>query len=288
MSTTFNLGFEFIKKLGEDLDSADFDLPPFPESALRLQSALSDPDVTIEQLSMLVLSEPMLAARLLRMSNSVGLRGRMEITDVKTAISRIGLDMVQNAAVSFAAREAFQAPSGSPLLKRLDEVRKHSILVSVLAYSLAQKVRFVGKPDEAMLAGLLHAVGKLYILMGADAFPDLSNNEEALETVLSEWHTGVGRAIVESWGFPENIVDAVDEHELQEREEYLSADITDLVLVANLIALENRATAAEGNEPDKLAGLASLSRMNIDVDQLRTILQESEEEIRSMTEAMSG
>jgi putative nucleotidyltransferase with HDIG domain len=286
MNTTSDPAFEFVKRLGEELARNDFDLPPFPDTALRVREALNDPDVSIDTLSSIVLSEPALTARLLRMANSAMMRrGPLEITDVKTAMSRIGLDMVQNAAVSLAANEAFHASDGSPLREHLDKTRKHSIKVCALAYALAKKVKITGKPDEAMLAGLLHAIGKFYILTRADDFPELFDNTEALEGLLNEWHTGVGRAIVESWGFPEEIVDAVDEHELLDRENLGQADIADIVIVANLLANADEEQTTEQLELDQVP---SVLRMKIDGETVRNIMQESDEEIRSMTQALAG
>lgn len=280
---------EFVKQLGQELAKNDFDLPPFPDTALRVQEALRDPDVSIDKLGGIVMSEPALAARLLRMANSAMMRrGTMEITDINTAISRIGLDMVQNAAVSFAAREAFKAPRGSSLQARLNLTRKHSIKVAALAYALGRKVKTTGKADEAMLAGLLHAVGKFYILTRADEFPELFADEETLEDLLEQWHTGVGRAIVESWGFPESIAQAVDEYTLIDRDQFLSADITDLVLVANLLASFDDEQLARLEDLDEMRELPSLSRMKISAHKLREIVAESDEEINSMVQAMTG
>jgi putative nucleotidyltransferase with HDIG domain len=286
MNATSDPSFEFVKRLGIELAGNDFDLPPFPDTALQVREALNDPDVSIEKLSAIVLSEPTLTARLMRMANSAMLhRGTVEITDIKTAISRVGLDMVQNAAVSLAANEAFQVPDGSALRQHLDEIRRHSIKVCALAYVLAKNVKNSGKPDEAMLAGLLHAIGKFYILTRVDDFPELFANEEALEALLSEWHAGVGRAIVESWGFPEEIVNAVDEYQLINREIFGQADITDIVIVANLLAKADEEQTTE--QPD-LDQVPSLLRMKIDGEALRNLIKESDEEIRSMTQALTN
>jgi putative nucleotidyltransferase with HDIG domain len=286
MNVTSDPAFEFVKRLGEELASKEFELPPFPDTALRIQEALSDPDVSIETLSRIVLSEPMLTARLLRIANSAMLRhGTFEIIDVKTAISRIGLDMVRNVAVSLALNDAFQAPAGSSLREHLDSTRKHSTKVSALSYILAKKVKNSGNPDEAMLAGLMHDIGKFYILTRADDFPELFANVAALEDLVNVWHTGVGRAIVEAWGFPEQIADAVDEHELVDRDKFGQADIADIVIVANLLAKADEEQATEKPELDQIP---SLSRMKIDGETVWSLLQESDEEIRSMTQAFTG
>jgi HD-like signal output (HDOD) protein len=274
------------KNVGVELAGSDFDLPPFPDTALRVREALSNPDVSIDTLSSIVLSEPVLTARLLRLANSAMMRrGTIEITDVKTAMSRVGLDMVQNAAVSLAANEAFHAPDSSSLREHLDRIRKHSIKVCALAYILAKKVKNCGKPDEAMLVGLLHAIGKFYMLTRADESPDLFANTEALEELLNKWNAGVGRAIVESWGFPEEIVAAVDEHELFNREKFGQADIADIVIVANILARADEEHATEQHDLDQIP---SVLRMKIDGETVRNLVQESEEEIRSMTQALAG
>jgi len=136
-----------------------------------------------------------------------------------------------------------------------------------------------------MLAGLLHAIGKFYILTRADDFPELFANAAALDGLLNEWHTGVGRAIVESWGFPEEIVDAVDEHELLDREKLGQADIADIVIVANLLANADEEQTTEQLELDQLP---SVLRMKIDGETVWNLMQESDEEIRSMTQALAG
>ena len=286
MNDTSDPAFEFVERLSKELSNDNFDLPAFPETALMIQEAMKDPNVSIDSLSTMVLTEPMLAARLMRLANSAMMqRGTHEITDIKTAISRIGLNMVQTASVSLAANKVFKAPSGSLLKKHLTKARKHSVKVCTLAYILARKVDCSSDPDVAMLAGLLHAIGKFYILSRVDAYPKLLDNEEALESLMNEWHTGVGRAIVEHWGFSEQIVEAVDEHEVIDRAKFGQADTTDIIIVANLLAKPKNADSTEEIELD---GIPSLSRMKTDGDSLRNLIKDSEDELNSMTQAFAS
>lgn len=279
-------GFEFIQRLASELSSDNFKLPPFPETVLRVQEALKDPDISIDSLSSIVLAEPMLTVRLLRMANSAMMqRGPLEVTDVKVAMSRIGMNMVQSAAMSIAADEAFQAPKGSLLSMRLNKIRKHSIKVCALAYVLAKKVPNTGNPDDAMLAGLLHSIGKFYILARADESPELIANEVAMERLLNEWYTGVGRAIVEFWGFPAHIVDAVYEHERLHRQKAGKADITDIIIVANFLA---KTELEHDEEQETLNHMPSVLRMKLDGETVLNFIQESDEEISSMMQALAG
>jgi HD-like signal output (HDOD) protein len=273
---------QFVRQLGLDLAHGEFDLPPFPDTPLRVQECIRDPNSDIHALAKIVATEPALAARLLRMANSAMMRrGPIEVTDIPTAISRVGMDMVQNAAVSFAGREAFKAPAGSPCIDDLNQLRRRSVMVGSLAYLLARHVRAIKKADEAMLAGLLSNVGKLYIVMKAADHPELFVDREALERLVAQWHTGVARAIVESWGFPEAIAIAVDEQEIRERDRLAPADLSDLLFVANLVARAGNKAA------EQLGELDALARMRLSGEQLAGILEEGAEELESMVAAMS-
>jgi len=272
----------FVKQLGVELQKGEFDLPPFPDTALKVQECIRDPAADNQSLAAIIATEPALAARLMRMANSAMMRrGPIEVTDIPTAISRVGMTMVQNAATSFAAREAFKVPVGSACFGELNNLRRMSVSVAAIAYLLAKNVRSIRKPDEAMLAGLLSCVGKFYIFTKAADHPELFTDREALNSLIPRWHTGVAHAIVESWQFPDTIAGAVDEQEVKERDRAEPADLSDLLLIANIIARAGVKAA------EQLGELDSLARMRMDAGKLHTLLQENEEEIQSLVSAMT-
>ncbi len=284
MNTKSDPAFEFVKQLGEELANKDFDIPSFPYIALQVRKEISDPNGSIKTLSRIILTEPMLTSRIMRMANSAMMRrGPLEVTSIEIAISRIGFDMVQNAAMSFVFREAFGTPDSGFLREHLARIRRHSTKVGVLAYVLAKKVKNFVKPDEAMLAGLLHAIGKFYILIHAKEFPELFVNTKALEECINAWYADVGRVIVESWDFPEQIVDAVGEHEIVDRKKSDPVEIKDIISVANLLV---QADEEQNIEHLKLDQIPSFLRMNIDDETVKNLTREFDEEISSMTQAL--
>src|ERR1700734_790134 len=98
-----NVAFEFVRSLAAELSSGKVDLPSFPEIAVRVRRVLSDPKSSVDQVVRVVGSEPALAARLMRISNSASLnRSGRPVSDLRTAINRIGYNMVRSAAISFA------------------------------------------------------------------------------------------------------------------------------------------------------------------------------------------
>ena len=284
MDAAYKAGFEFVKKLGQELTHQSFDLPPFPENMMRVREALNDPDISIDSVAKVIQSDPLLTIRLLRMANSAMLRrSQVEIIDLKIAISRLGMEMVRNTSLSIAMDETFKVSKDSPVHEYIEETRVHSSNVGALSYLLAKRYQPRLGTDEAMLAGLVHDIGKFYILTRVDDQPDLYSDPVALKGVLQDWHPGVGRAIIETWGFPGTIAEAVDEHECIDREHFRGADITDIVIVANQLS---------HLEPDDSEGLKALShipssvKIGIRPDELEIFLNESEEEISSITAAM--
>ncbi len=272
---------EFVQRMAIDMANSDFDLPPFPDTALRIQECIRDENSDSAALASIVATEPALAARLMRMANSAMLRrGPIKVTDIPTAISRVGLDMVQNVAVTFAARDTFKVDEGSIGLKDIEQLRKASTKVAAIAYMLARECNTALKPDEAMLAGLLSAVGKLYIFTKASDYPALFSDRTALNRLVSQWHSGVARAVVESWNFPQSIALAVDEQEIRERQRSQPPNLSDLLFIGNLLSRAGLQAA------EHLGDLDALDRLGLDAEDLADILEENEEALQSMIDAM--
>ena len=118
--------------------------------------------------------------------------------------------------------------------------------------------------------------------MKATDHPELFAERATLDNLVAQWHTGVSRAIVESWKFPESICIGVDEQELKERDRIGSADLSDILFISNIIARTSTKAARE------LGDLDALARLKLEPDALADMLEENEEEIQSMAEALSG
>jgi HD-like signal output (HDOD) protein len=271
----------FVRRMAADMASSEFDLPPFPDTALRIQECIRDENADSAALAAIVAQEPALAAKLMRMANSAMLRrGPIKVTDIPTAISRVGLDMVQNVAMTFAARDTFKVAPGSIGLKDIERLREASIRVGAIGYVLTRECPSSLKPDEAMLAGLLSAVGKLYIFTQASDYPALFSERDALDRLVHQWHTGVARAIVEAWNFPPSIAVAVDEQEIRDRSRSGAPDLSDILFIANLLARAGLGAA------EHLGDLAALDRLNLDAEDLADIIDENEAAIESLIASM--
>src|SRR6202795_590607 len=186
LQSSQNMAFEFVRSLAGELTAGKVDLPSFPEIAIRVRRILSDPKSTSDQVVRVVGSEPALAARLMRIANSASLnRSGRAVGDLRTAINRIGYNMVRSAAISFAMAQIRNANKLAGLERYLKDIWERSTVAA--AYSLAQ-ARHYSKvnPDEAMLPGIMHGIGKLYVLTRAIGHPELFVDTAMLDGILKD------------------------------------------------------------------------------------------------------
>ena len=254
MSNVQAVAFGFVERLAQDLRDERLELPAFPEAVLRIQQALQSADTDTADIVRILSSEPALAARLLRIANSAEFRrADTEITDLRKAISRMGFNMVRTVAVAFAMRQLRRKESYGPEAQaELEKIWKSSLQVAAICFVLAKHFTRLSA-DQALLTGLLHVLGRLYIVMRAQEMKDVS--DEDIRSVASSWHGTIGKAILESWGLPESLQHAVehqDEVGLQ-----LTGDVTltDLLIVAKLLS-----GAPAGAVPPPCPALTRLQR----------------------------
>jgi len=208
----------FVQSLSEDLSRGSIELPSFPDVVIRLRQILEDENSTTAQIVQLLTAEPVLAARLVQMANSAALRGEAsEMTDLKMVVNRLGRNMVRNSAMAYAMkqmRETQKLESAQPYLEALWNDSTH---LAALCYVLTKKLTKLN-PEQALLVGLLHGIGKLYILAQAETHPALFENEAQLSEILDSWHAAIGSAILDAWQFPEEVSGSVASYQEVERE----------------------------------------------------------------------
>jgi HD-like signal output (HDOD) protein len=282
-STVDAEAFAFVQALASELSRGKVDLPSFPDIALRVRKVLGDEEVTQEQVVRIVGSEPALAARLMQIANSAALNFTGKpINDLRTAINRMGHNMVRSAAIAFAMSQLKKVDSLKGLEKPLDDLWKSSAAVAAMSHAVAKRYSKVN-PDTGMLAGLLHGIGKLYILTRSSKHPALFADQTTYNQIVRDWHSPVAKALLENWDMAEEIVVAVSDYEDMEREHSGPVDLTDVLTVGNLLAaFKEHPESLEINMHD----VAACKRMNIDRASYEKLIDESEHEIDALRQAL--
>jgi HD-like signal output (HDOD) protein len=211
-------------------------LPTLPEVALRVREAAEDPDASIENLVSLIGNDAALSARIIRVSNNPLMRASQPITDIKSALLRLGIQYTSNIATGLAMQQMFQATSDI-VDQRMRDVWNKSSEVAGICYVLCKHYTRL-RPDQATLAGLVHQIGVLPILSYAENHPELLRDSFTLDKVIEQLHAPLGNLILKAWRFPDALASIPTDY-LNFSRQVPKADLTDLVTVAVIKSEEN-------------------------------------------------
>ncbi len=234
--TTRNAAIEFAEDLQATLNGDGVELPSLPHVAMKIRQAIAEENASIERITGLVGSDPAVAARLLKVANcALFHHSPKPVQDIRTAVMRLGLKAVRDLTLSIAAQQVFLGYASKEIMPYVERVWRHSVHVATLSHLLTTHA-FEVPEDEAFLAGLLHEIGKLYMLLRAKQRLELFDDPSALQAILNEWQAQVGGKIMRAWELPEALVDATENHGTCPLSCTSPLTLTQIVAVANHLA----------------------------------------------------
>lgn len=258
--------------------------PTTTEIALKLQRTLDDPDCSVDQLARLVQADPLLAARVVAVANSVIYkRAGRTIADVKSAVARIGFNTLRVLAAAVVVRQ-MEGMAGTPEYRRMAvRLWEHTAHVAALAQVIARRFTHVD-PDMAFFAGIIHEVGGFYLIARAGDFPGLL---EGGDGSLIAWAEGgaaeVGRAVLQRLGVPAAVMEAMEGL----WDGYMAIppkSLGDTLLLASQLApVESPLAQLAGNARE---GTRIDLDVSLDKEMLSGILTESAEDVASLIGAL--
>lgn len=204
---------ETVRKL---LASQPIELPIFHPVALKLQQMLSNYDFTVDEVAHVANEDMSLASQMLKLANSPMYMGRTKVATIKEAVIRLGAQQVINIAI--AASQAAAHGSANPALDRyMKALWCHSHGSALGARWLAHTCGMRGVADESYLAGLLHDVGKLYLLKAIERLVNagvISSmfDEELVMEIFEAMHVEQGYRLMQHWNFPAMYCDVIKYH----------------------------------------------------------------------------
>jgi len=267
---------QILEKFLEDLDNSRLVLPTLPEVALRVRDAVDNEQANAAEIARIVSTDVALSARLLQVANSPLYRARNPIESMQTAIMRLGNTQVRNLVSSLVMQQMFQATSDA-LDHMMRQVWVHSTQVASISYVIAASAGL--EKDQAMLAGLIHDIGTLPILVEAEDIDELREDEALLQRVIKKLHTIIGSKILSTWDFPQSLIDVAGQHENLDRDPGGPADLVDVVIVANLqsyLGTDHPYTQLDWNE------IPAFRRLGIEPDVNIIDVEENAEQIQEV------
>ncbi len=278
------LSFRILEDVARDLSGEVVSFPTFLDITFQVRTALKNPSLTIDQLAVVVGAEPLMSTRIIRISNSVAMNasGRA-IADVKSAISRVGMEAVRSVSFAVAMEQLLGSKKMAPFEALSQRLWEHTIHVAALCRMLASKLTRIN-PDEAMFAGLVHDIGVFYLLSRAANFSEMVEDKAELHQLLVQWHDNIGHALLAAMGISDEVLIAVQEHEV-ERPVLVLKNLADILFVANKLA-NTRGSWRDPEFGDAVDTSALAGLFN--TEEMAALLAESEEEVQSLKAALTG
>ncbi|NHC08048.1 HDOD domain-containing protein [Azonexus fungiphilus] len=246
MSAHDSIHFRILEDIAREL-SGDVNFPTCMDAALLVRNTLKDPFANLDKVVQVVGVEPLISSKLLRLANSVSYNpsGKV-ISDLATAIGRIGFDSVRTISLAVAMDQMLKSRNLASYESIAHNAWSHSIHVAAIARVLARRLGRIN-PDDAMMAGLVHDIGVFYLLYRATEYPEYRNNREATLELLIGWHEGIGESLLHALGIPERITEAVRDHDRLLNVE-TPCTVRDVLYFANLLAGGDRDWMLRGEE----------------------------------------
>jgi len=228
---SLDLKNRLLAQLIDDMENDKLVLPSLPEVALKVRDTLDDENANARDVAKVIATDAALSARLIAVANSPLLRGSKHIDSVDMAVARMGNTIVRNTVNSLIVQQIFQ-PTTEVTDRLFHTFWQHSTEVAAISQALASFARL--KPDQAMLAGLVHDIGALPIVKYAEDIPELLEHEQVLNEIIQELHTTIGTALLSKWEFPQDIINVAAKHEDLAYRHEGAPDMVDVVIAANL------------------------------------------------------
>ncbi len=187
----------------------ELNFPTSLEASRRVLKAVENPDIGLATLAKIVVSEPLLSAKVIRLANSVALNPSNQIIrDVRLAVVRVGMDPIKALAMVLIMNQLRQSQRHSGTRNLSSRLWERSVNVAALAYVIAKKMTSLN-PDEAMFAGIVHDLGRFYLLSQAVDYPELLENQSALAETVNDLAERATRLVLGELNLPASVVEAV-------------------------------------------------------------------------------
>lgn len=199
---------------------ADIDtLKPLSHVTTRLMHLIGDPDTGSRDLAAVIQYDQSMTANVLRMCNSVAMGGVRKVTDVKQAVSLLGMEKLISLVMLVGSAPNFK--SGHPGYDLgHGELWRYSVSAAIIARELAEE-KDAGDVSLVFTSALIKDLGKVILhTYIADKFEKIKERVfregksflEAEKEVLGIDHAELGALAAEKWGFDPRMVDIIRHH----------------------------------------------------------------------------
>jgi HD-like signal output (HDOD) protein len=272
---------QFLSSLADNLAAGTVDLPAFPQVVIKVQEAFKDPSYTPQKVARVISTERTLADRLLQMANSTAFNatGRV-IIDLGVAINRLGAQKVYSVALGHAVAHIRQNETLRAIAPRLDELWSECVTVAHFSEAVAKRgsLPFPG----AFAAGLLHGIGRFYIMVQSVKQGTSSPRVPLSAALVDAWHPAIAKAVLKNWQMDEAVCEAVGAQAEVNIVRVGPPTLTD-VLIAS-IRLAKRMQYSHDTATLNAGG--AFVRLDLTVEACKSLIAQAGDETRALQRAL--
>jgi len=235
-------------------------LPSLPDVALKIKAECEKENSSSQMIAEVIISDPAMSVRLLQIANSSLYRTRISTDNIQMAITKLGLKLVRDLIMSLSMKQLYKA-SNDVISERFNELWLASTKTAAIAHLLAAQHKHLD-PEKAMLAGLIHNIGALPIILMAEEDDDLFDQPGELFKIIQKMQGEVGAYIFQKWHFPDYMIGVANECYHFRRNHDGPADYIDVVQVALI-----QGSIYTGLEcPEDWSTVSAFARLGIDTE----------------------
>ncbi|VAW56416.1 hypothetical protein MNBD_GAMMA07-2452 [hydrothermal vent metagenome] len=250
----------FLAEVKEAVINEKLVLPSLPDVALKIKTECEKQDSSAHKIAEMISQDPALSVRLLQVANSSMYRTRNSTDNIQMAITKLGLNLVKDLIISLSMKQLYNA-SNDVIAERFKELWLASVKTAALAQLLAANQKHL-HAEVAMLAGLIHNIGALPIILLAEDDDDLFDQPHSLLQVVKQMQGEVSAYIFHKWNFPQYMIDIANSCYQFQRDHEGPADYIDIIQAALI-----EGSIYTGLEcPDDWSSISAFSQLGIDTN----------------------
>ena len=217
-----------------DLDS----IPPMPRVAAEIMKQLSSPQSSADRLAEIIASDPVVAARVLRIANSSFYSMSRQVTNLSMAIVILGERTLKNLVLAASLRSINQV--FGPKEKMLWE----DSMVCALASRFLARALAIGDPEDAFVAGLFRHIGLIIMnnirphSRDTDFIIDIlrygTDRSEQERKIFGATHSEIGAVVLDHWNMSEALCHIARHHGNPTADPAIGTDLIRMTSVINI------------------------------------------------------
>lgn len=255
------------------------DLPTIPIVATKVMQLIESETATAEELARIVASDPAVAARVIKISNSSFYGCQRQIQTLSSAIVILGFNTLKSLVVAASVKQVYK-PFG--LTEKM--LWEHSFAAGLAARIIAGNTRAANE-EESFLAGLFHDIGKIIMnSLDKDKFQAVMQRcynerisfEDAETSIYPFSHDEVGAYVIKKWNFPDALTNAILQHhkfKFSSHEDIYQVNLTAVVGLADMFCLKLGIGERQPDEKLDLDSSLFAQQLKLDGNRINMLLE---------------